>query len=213
MARQIIVRRTRRSPGRSLFLTVVLACLILWVVGLFMFAETIPRKPTTISGRTDAIVVLTGGSQRLETGLELLANNRGKRLFVSGVHRGVDVTGLLRAYEQAPDRTRCCLDIGHDAANTDGNARETAEWMRKNAFESLRLVTASYHMPRALLEFRDAMPDDQVIPHPVFPPHVRIDEWWRWPGTAALVVGEYNKFLVAWARIATRSAWEAAKFW
>ena len=55
-------------------------------------------------------------------------------------------------------------------------------------------------MPRSLLEFRQAMPDIRVLAHPVFPPQVKREEWWRWPGTAALMVSEYHKFLYALLR-------------
>ena len=69
--------------------------------------------------------------------------------------------------------------------------------MAKEGFRSLRLVTASYHMPRSRVEFRRAMPTARVIAHPVFQGNVHIDEWWRWPGTTALLIGEYNKYLIA----------------
>jgi hypothetical protein len=36
-----------------------------------------------------------------------------------------------------------------------------------------------------------------LIPHPVFPAQVRLEVWWRWPGTTRLVIGEYNKYLAA----------------
>jgi len=64
-------------------------------------------------------------------------------------------------------------------------------------YTSLRLVTAAYHMPRSLLEFQDAMPDIEIEPYPVFPVHVKQDKWWAWPGTMALTVTEYNKYIVA----------------
>ena len=69
--------------------------------------------------------------------------------------------------------------------------------MREEGFRSLRLVTASYHMPRSVAEFRAASPELVIIDHPVFPGHVKIDEWWRWPGTTILIVGEYHKYLFA----------------
>jgi len=65
----------------------------------------------------------------------------------------------------------------------------------------MRLVTAAYHMPRSLLEMHDIMPEVKIVPHPVFPDHVKQDEWWAWPGTAALTASEYNKFLIAWLRL------------
>ena len=100
------------------------------------------------------------------------------------------------------DRSRR-IDIGHAADNTAGNAAETAAWAENNGIQSLRIVTSVYHLPRSLLEFRQAMPDVKLVPHPVFADHVKRDEWWLWPGTARLIVGEYIKYLLAVARQAS----------
>lgn len=176
--------------------TLLLAA-VLWVGGLVRFAAQIPSRVDDPMSRTDAIVVLTGGAERLATGLRLLTDGRAGKLFVSGVHRGVDVAALLRGARQAPDEVDCCVVLGHDADDTVGNARETARWMAAEGYASLRLVTANYHMRRSLLEFRRALPRTTIIAHPVIPEHVRQRQWWRFPGTASLVIGEYNKFLVA----------------
>ena len=68
---------------------------------------------------------------------------------------------------------------------------------REQDLRSLRLVTAAYHMPRSLLEFRHAMPEIEIVPHPVFPENFKQRDWWRWPGSASLIVREYSKYLVA----------------
>jgi uncharacterized SAM-binding protein YcdF (DUF218 family) len=72
--------------------------------------------------------------------------------------------------------------------------------MRREGFASLRLVTASYHMRRALLEFRRILPDTAIVAHPVFPDAFKREQWWRWPGTAHLLAVEYSKYLGALAR-------------
>jgi uncharacterized SAM-binding protein YcdF (DUF218 family) len=169
---------------------------IAWLAGLVWFVGLVPHDAESDSAGTDAIVVLTGGSQRVENGLRLLAEGKAKKLFVSGVYHGTDVKALLRASNQQPKWLTCCIELGHEADNTHGNAAETAAWMRAEHFTSLRLVTASYHMPRSLLEFSRAMPDIRIVPNPVFPtdPH-RV--WWRVPHTAILVVAEYTKYLFA----------------
>jgi uncharacterized SAM-binding protein YcdF (DUF218 family) len=74
--------------------------------------------------------------------------------------------------------------------------------MRDQGFKSLRLVTANYHMPRSLLEFRHAMPDLEIVPHPVFPENFKQDEWWLWSRSASLVASEYSKYLIALLRTA-----------
>jgi uncharacterized SAM-binding protein YcdF (DUF218 family) len=171
-----------------------------WLGKLFVFAAEIPKSLKVSTEETDAIVVLTGGTLRLEQGLALLAQGFAKKLFVSGVHRGVDVQQLLKLSRQSPQALDCCITLGYSADDTTGNASETAKWMREQGYRSLRLVTASYHMPRSLAEFRQAMPTETILPHPVFPTNVKVDNWWQWPGTAALIAGEYNKYLVAVVR-------------
>jgi uncharacterized SAM-binding protein YcdF (DUF218 family) len=174
---------------------------VLWLGGLLTFVAHIPRAPEDETTATDAIVVLTGGSERLEAGFDLLAAGRAQKLFISGVYRGVDVRALLRMSQATPAALECCVVLGYSADDTVGNAAETARWMQAEGFHSLRLVTANYHMPRSLVEFRHALPDDvRILPHAVQPPNVRLDGWWHWRGTAGLIVSEYDKYLVAFLR-------------
>ena len=184
----------------ALVIAIVAVLIAVWTGGLVMFARSIPETVVDRETPTDAIVVLTGGSKRLATGLDLVTHGLAERLLVSGVHRDVEIDQLLRKGPETGQDLLCCVDAGHGALDTAGNAFESAVWMRHHGFRSLRLVTGSYHMPRSLLEFRHAMPEAVVIPHPVFPEDVKIENWWQWPGTAALIVSEYNKFLLSWAR-------------
>ena len=193
---------TARKIGRVLARMLVVAVLVsaAWLAGLVWFAESIPREHHDDNAATDAIVVLTGGPLRLKTGLAMLAEGRAKKLFVSGVYRTVDVTDLLRVARQTPNPVECCIVLGHAADNTAGNAAETREWMRREGYTSLRLVTANYHLKRSLLEFRRAMPEATIVAHPVFPENYKREDWWRWPGTLSLTATEYQKYLTALAR-------------
>jgi uncharacterized SAM-binding protein YcdF (DUF218 family) len=168
---------------------------LLVVAGLVWFAT--PPTAENRAAPTDAIVVLTGGSLRLQSGIDLLREGKGQELFVSGVNQRVDLDELLRVLGDTPEWLACCIAIGHEAENTEGNAKETARWMRSQGYRSLRLVTAWYHMPRSRLEFERAMPDIEIVPHPVFPERVKQEHWWAWRGTATLLIGEYGKYLAA----------------
>jgi uncharacterized SAM-binding protein YcdF (DUF218 family) len=197
-----VVRRDEKTRGlrRRRIALAVSACLLVagaWSAGLITFADRIPERVADRETRTDAIVVLTGGSERLTTGLGLLAEGRAKRVFVSGVHPAVDIGALLRQSGRQRGDLVSRIDTGHGARDTAGNASETADWMRGHGYRSLRLVTGGYHMPRSLLELGWAMPEAVVIPHPVFPKHVRQNDWWQAPGTTALIISEYNKYLLA----------------
>jgi len=169
-------------------------------VGLVRFADSLPRRVADPTTETDAIVALTGGSQRLAAAFELLAEHRAHWLFVSGVNRESGLAHLAGASAVDAQELACCVVVGREADDTIGNAAETAQFVRSHDIKSLRLVTASYHMPRSLLELRRVVPDVRIIEHPVFPPGFHQDDWWRWPGTASLIVLEYDKYLVARVR-------------
>ena len=145
------MRRKHYHRGRRLVFKLGLAGVtvaVLWVAGLFQFSSLVPKQVLDSSTRTNAIVVLTGGSRRLGEGLELLSQGLAEKLFVSGVYRGVDVHKLLQIVMRNPRELETRIGIGN-ATNTAENALETMVWMRAREYRSLRLVTAAYHMPRS----------------------------------------------------------------
>lgn len=169
----------------------------LFLVGLNGFARNAAQMQSPAEPpHTQAIVVLTGGSNRLSKGFSLLADGYGDRLFVTGVHRDVAVADLLAREGIDPTAWVDRVAIGQVAMDTAGNASETAQWLRGEGLDSLALVTSNYHMPRSLLEFRRALPEADIVPHPVTPDTVHLQEWWRWPGTTGLIATEYVKYLL-----------------
>ena len=194
------LRRAFGIGGRTL--AALLLAAAAWAGGFVWFAYDMPRGVDDPAAGTAALVVLPGGSKRLNEGLMLLRQGRAKKLFVSGVHRGVDVADLLRVAQQSPQEVQCCIALGYAADNTAGNAAETARWMKEQGYRSLRLVTSGYHMPRALAEFRAAMPGAAMAPHPVFSDSFPAVGWWTRGAAVALAAAEYTKYLAAIARIA-----------
>lgn len=172
----------------------------IWLGGLRHFVTHIPEPLPAPTLATDAVVVLTGGSGRLDAGLEILDAGHANKLFVSGVYRGVDVTALLRLSRRDPQNLQCCIALGYAASNTRENAIETAGWIRQEGYRSLRLVTANYHMPRSLVEFRRAMPAVTISQYPIISENVDLARWWR-PATARLLLSEYTKYLIARALV------------
>ncbi len=164
----------RLAPYCLWLARLVAAAILVWFCGFAWFVSSSYLMPADPSSMTDAIVVLTGGRQRL---------------------------GPL------PENAACCIVIGHTADNTFGNARETADWMHEEGYRSLRLVTGWYHMRRSLLEFERAMPRVRIVPHPVFAHRLDPERWWSWHGAPLLVLGEYDKFLVSWARPVLGAFW------
>ncbi len=186
--------QARRVATRLVGVALTLA--LVWLGGLIWFAERVVRLAPQ-PGTTDAIVVLTGGSERVAEGVALLAAGSARLLFVSGVPEGVTGEAVLNGAGAGAAALLPRIVLGHAARDTAGNAAETAAWVQREAIASLRLVTANYHMPRSLIEFRRAMPGVAILPHPVFPDRFKDREWWRWPGTFMLMVREYDKYLLA----------------
>jgi uncharacterized SAM-binding protein YcdF (DUF218 family) len=196
------------GPGRQIggyllraFLVVLAATLPL-TVGFVRFVDHLP-PPTTDQSTTDAIVVLTGGGERISNALALLEAGKAERLFVSGVHPGVGVGELLKIDRTSPNSgvsdaaLAARIDVGDMAGDTFGNSVESVAWMRANHFKTMRLVTADYHMPRALIEFRMEAPDLRIVANPIRPSRTQNIPWWRDRPMFGLLLGEYGKYLIA----------------
>lgn len=181
----------------------LLVVLMIWTVGLMAFAARVDRStPAPDPAAAEGIVALTGAAsnQRIAAATRLLEAEKGKRMLVSGVNREAtreDIRGLSRAARRLYD---CCVDLGFTAATTLGNAEETAEWARANRYRSLIVVTADYHMPRALLELRAAMPGVELQAYPVATPVLDAASWWKSGGGARLMIMEYLKYLAILGR-------------
>ena len=176
----------------------------LWLLGLgfVLFATSVMREPESQDVAADGIVVLTGGQTRIAEGARLLSAGRAQRLLISGVNQKIGRASLLKLSGLKDETFSCCVDLGYAALDTIGNAAETRRWAEALRYRRLIVVTASYHMPRSLAELARAMPDVELIPHPVKPDGLRRTLWWLDPGATRLIASEYLKFLPAAARLA-----------
>ena len=132
--------------------------LAVWLLGFAWFAATLPQ-PAPAAGKTDVIVVPTGGSGRIARGIELLRQGSAEKLLVSGVFEDVKPREFAAQYGLSPREMDCCVVLGFAALDTRGNARETAEWIRQGEYGSLRLVTSDWHMRRSRNELEQVLPE------------------------------------------------------
>lgn len=177
------------------------ASLALFVFGFVLFATSVTRAPANGDVKGEAIVVLTGGADRIAEAARLLAEGRGKRLLISGVNAQTGRESLLKITGLDSATFDCCVDLGYAAFDTIGNALETRNWVRQLGFKHLIIVTSSYHMPRSLVELSRAMPEVDFIPYAVAAKSVRRRPWWLEPRIANVLAREYVKFLPAAARL------------
>lgn len=143
-----------------------------------------PQKPQQ---KTDAIVVLTGGKDRIETAMELFADGLSPELFITGVNPEVRREEVLaRAKRKLPD---CCITLGYKATTTTENGTETKDWIKDKDLKTIRLVTSNFHMPRAFLELHHALPGIKITLHPIMQPDITPQDQYFW----IVSISEYNK--------------------
>ncbi len=178
---------------------VVVCTIVAFAAGFGIFLLHIPTEEVALRRSADGIVVLTGGASRIEDAVELLANGRGQRLLITGVHRLTSEREIKRLKPGYGKIFACCVDLDRSALNTIGNATETRRWVQERGFKSLIVVTSNYHMPRAMAELRHQLPDIALIPFPVVGDQLRAS-WSNGP-TLRLLFWEYVKYTVAVGRM------------
>ena len=181
-------RRATLAAGIALGLALVL----IWLAGFAWFLRAALTEGTS-PPRADGIVAFTGGAGRVEAALRLLADGRAGQVLISGVGGSAEFSALARRAGVDP-ALGARVTLGRAAESTHGNAAETADWAREKHIRSLIVVTAGYHMPRALAELARALPEVTLYPMPVLPPGLRGG---RDATMLRLLAGEYTKFLFA----------------
>jgi uncharacterized SAM-binding protein YcdF (DUF218 family) len=181
---------------RTLIAGLCVLAVIAFIAGFWNFADSVRAPAPPPPPHVDGIVALTGAPERLETGVRLLERHNADRLLISGVNREVPDNELYAALHIDRRVAQCCVDLGHSAEDTLGNASETATWARARHYESLILVTDDYHMPRSLTELRIAMPGAHIYPYPVRTRYTDPALWRSDLAAATRLGSEYVKYLM-----------------
>lgn len=203
-------RKRRILRSRNALLCLALVAVAALGISFFRFAHHVATIRTPADPRADAIVVLTGGTERVERAVALLVEGRAKRLLISGVHPGTTRKQLASLTAADMPLFDCCIDLDRLAMNTVGNAAETAAWARAHDFKSLLVVTSAYHLPRAQAELQDALPEVELHAYPVYSSGLHLRAWWHNPGTIRLLMREYVKYTLARARIVVNRIFAAS---
>lgn len=194
MARRPLSRR-RPLAGllrRTAWLVSLLCAVWLGGFALYLIDVEIAAPPNPMP-QADGIVALTGGNDRVSAALALLAQHDAPRLLISGAGRGTYLGDFTSDDVSATTRYASDITLGHMAGTTHGNALEAADWVHFYHLRTLIIVTADYHMPRAMLEMHRHLPGIALIPAPVRPP--AMDDLFS-RSTIRLLTYEYTKYLV-----------------
>lgn len=166
----------RRSAGITLtlataYLLLFHSPLLWWLASPLRIAEP-PRA-------ADAIVVFAGGvgesgkagggyQERVKQAVDLYRAGQAPRMiFSSGytfVFREAEVMKELAVAQGVPDSA---IVLETKAANTHQNVAYVTDILRRHQWQSILLVSSSYHMRRAVLTWRTLAPEVTVIASPV----------------------------------------------
>jgi uncharacterized SAM-binding protein YcdF (DUF218 family) len=207
-----VIKMAFKQKVFRIFFYFLLSTLALWLGGLALFHHDISKdwrqitvKNPDISEKTDAIVTLTGGSERIRTSLHMIKEGYSDILFISGVNNQVKLAELFAVHGISKEDFFSMVnkvELGFEAKNTIENAAEVEDWIKRNSkIKSIRLVTSNYHLRRSVLEINSKLPNIKIIPHPVIPINVRVDKWWKFDSSRGLIISEYNKLIAAYFRI------------
>jgi uncharacterized SAM-binding protein YcdF (DUF218 family) len=169
---------------------------LIYALGFVFFALTLGNPAAADTAPTEAAVVLTGGSNRIEHAIDVLKDHKAKRLLVAGADPSVTKADIARRLGGGRRRLiNCCVDLGSESVDTRSNAEEASRWLAQHHFKSVRLITSDWHMRRARYEFRKLLGDKIIL----------VTDGVRSEPSFLTLFGEYNKYvlrrLAVWADI------------
>lgn len=163
-----------------------------WLIGFVCFCIYAFSLQTDLSTKQEAVVVLTGGSKRIDTAIKLLKEQDADHLLISGVNKKVSAKKLLK---NVPPSLKNKITLGYEAENTVGNAKEINNWIKNKNIHSVLLVTSFYHMPRSVFEINRKNKTLKIASMPVFPTEFNNSVNWIKTRYAWLLFIEYHKFV------------------
>ena len=155
----------------SFFLLSLVAGFLWWTLQLI---NTFPKKlyPINPSQKSEniGIVVLTGGKNRIEKGVDLLSKGYGDKLLISGVFMPSEIEAKFSLEKEKKDLFRCCIFFDQRSRNTLENAQEVDKWLKQNKdIKSIILVSSYYHLPRSIMIFEKEISSRvKIYPKPAF---------------------------------------------
>lgn len=107
----------------------------------------------------DAIAVFTGDKGRIAHALDLIQKNPSAKLFISGVYATnsfktlVDSQVALQNKLEMLEDSNVQVDLDYESRNTFENVRETVQFLQKNQFNKVLIISSDYHILRISMIF------------------------------------------------------------
>ena len=171
-----------------------------WCIGFLMFVRTVfafgENAAFKDMQKPFGIAVLTGGRGRIEKGIELLGTTGATSLLISGVTQGLELKDIAEC-DGFDVSDGMSVELGYEAVDTVGNAKEIKKWSEKHKLKSIIGVTSFYHIPRSRLEILHKVPDIRLEFVAVKSNYVKKD-WWNSLESFKFLAEEYSKFLTVY---------------
>ena len=189
---------------------ILLPITLLVAIVLFLFQLKVPQKligqylsPSDNLTKADAIVVVSGDTDRIKQAIDLYKKGYAPRLILSGAQKDGPTSNALAMHLEAsasgiPDEA---IILEEKATNTFENALFVKEIVLSRGFKSLILVTSPYHQRRVYETFKVLFKDTEVTLQnsPSSYSSWKADSWWERDTTTTLTEKEMGKIL--WAKI------------
>lgn len=151
---QNLLRSPRR--GRGIKVTALFLLLVLAGAGLpHLLGRTLPAPA---GPPADAILVLTGGENRIQEGYRAWREGKGREIYILGTGGGARLERILPGRPSLSPEDLRRLHVESWSGNTLENAYSAKGVVSERKFARVILVTSGYHMPRAYLTLRTVLP-------------------------------------------------------
>ena len=168
----------------------VIALLALAILFTDFVYKTFSYRPREV--KADAIVVLAGGKGRVEEGVRLYRERKANWLFFIGVDPVVQRSDLYKPRPGDPSPEGVILE--KTSRNTLENAIFGRDIIMRKEVRSILLITSRYHLKRASILMRNALPKDVAIyDYPVDSRNLK-EAWWNHGGSFHLLFSEFYKY-------------------
>jgi uncharacterized SAM-binding protein YcdF (DUF218 family)/glycosyltransferase involved in cell wall biosynthesis len=170
-------RRARRRAAEAVLALVLVYGVLFETSAVWMLAR--PLEATAAPQQADAIVVFGGGvgesgqagggyQERVKQAVDLYRQGFAPRVVISsGFVFAFKEADVMRSLAVANGVPESAIVLELEAANTRQNVTFTNAILEQNGWRRILLVSSPYHMRRALLTWKKAAPQIEVVPEPV----------------------------------------------
>lgn len=156
--------------GRSGLIVFILT-LVLVGYAYFRQAQIILQQRVTSwseNHHADCAVVLTGGSGRVREGFDLLAQNRVRKLIISGVYPQAELQDIFPQLPFYGSINPENVILEKRSTTTYGNAQQSLPLIEVLKCRHIVLVTSRLHMNRSFRIFKNVLPNDvRILPRAI----------------------------------------------